>query len=326
MKYRKSEAMDYARENLRGLWAANLTPFATDLSLDEPGFRRNLRHWVDDLEIDGLFIAGKQAEFFSMSLAERKRTFEITVDEVGDRCGTIMSCSDENIDVVRELALHAQAIGADYVIVHSPPLYFHQDVDQVLEEYYRYISDQVDIGIAMWHQPDYGYTMSPELCARIAKLPNIVAIKYSVQPELYAKLTRMAGDDLIVSTSAEDRWLDNIIELGWQVYLCSTPPYLLQTTADRRMQAYTALAMTGEHERARTVRDSLEPVRKALRSTRPSGKPQAHQKYWQELLGQVGGCVRRPLLELSETEKIATRQAFEACGLGQNAPTAAEQA
>jgi len=52
------------------------------------------------------------------------------------------------------------------------------------------------------------------------------------------------------------------------------------------MQAYTALAMKGEHERARTVRDSLEPVRKALRPTRPSGKPQAHQKYWQELLGQ----------------------------------------
>ena len=323
MKYRKSDAMDYARENLRGLWAANLTPFSADLSLDEPGFRRNLRHWADDLEIDGLFIAGKQAEFFSMSLEERKRTFDIAIDEIGDRCGTIMSCSDENLDVVMELAGHAQDIGADYAIVHSPPLYFHQDVNEVLEEYYSYIADRVDIGIAMWHQPDYGYTMSPELCARIAKIPNIVAIKYSVQPKLYAELTRISCDDLIVSTSAEDRWLDNIIELGWQVYLCSTPPYLMQTKADKRMREYTDLAMKGEFDQARAVRDSLEPVREALKLNRPKGKPQAYQKYWQELLGQTGGRVRRPLLELTETEQAATRDAFEACGLDLDIPALA---
>ena len=71
MKYRKLEAKDYARENMKGLWAANLTPFGPDLALDEDGFRRNLRHWIDDLGLGGLFIAGKQAEFFSMSLDER---------------------------------------------------------------------------------------------------------------------------------------------------------------------------------------------------------------------------------------------------------------
>jgi 4-hydroxy-tetrahydrodipicolinate synthase len=56
-------------------------------------------------------------------------------------------------------------------------------------------------------------------------------------------------------------------------------------------------------------------VREALRNTRPSEKPHAHQKYWQELLGQVGGAVRSPLLELTDQEKAITRAAFEACGL-----------
>jgi anthranilate synthase component 1 len=41
----------------------------------------------------------------------------------------------------------------------------------------------------------------------------------------------------------------------------------------------------------------------------------AHSKYWQELLGQAGGAVRRPLLELTDAEKDATRRAFESCGL-----------
>ena len=89
MKYRRTEAKDYARSHMKGIWAAALMPFAEDLSIDEAGFRRNLRHWVDDLGIDGIFIAGKQSEFFAMSIAERKRSMEITVDEIGSKAGVI---------------------------------------------------------------------------------------------------------------------------------------------------------------------------------------------------------------------------------------------
>jgi len=206
-------------------------------------------------------------------------------------------------------------IDADYIVVHSPLLHFAREVDATVYEYYRHVAEQVDIGIALWSHPDAGYLMSPELCARLAELPNVVAIKYSVPRDMYVKLTRLAGGKLIVSTASEEEWFDNIVELGWQVYLCSTPPYLLQTTDDRRMQEYTALAMRGEIDRARAVRDSLEPVRQALKRTRPQGTPQAHQKYWQELLGQAGGPVRRPLLDLTEDEKAATRAAFDGCGL-----------
>ncbi|MBL4784351.1 MAG: hypothetical protein JKY49_02880 [Cohaesibacteraceae bacterium] len=53
------------------------------------------------------------------------------------------------------------------------------------------------------------------------------------------------------------------------------------------MHKYTELAFAGEIEKARSIRDSLEPVRKSLRDTRPGGKPQAHQKSWQELPGQA---------------------------------------
>tara|TARA_R110000787_G_scaffold16622_82_gene52287 strand:+ start:5849 stop:6802 length:954 start_codon:yes stop_codon:yes gene_type:complete len=315
MKYSRNDAKDYARENMTGIWAAALNPFNPDSSMNEAGLRANLRHWIDDLEIDGFFIAGKQGEFFSMSIEERKRNFEIAVDEVGGAAGTIMSCSDQNFDTVIELAKHAEAVGADYIVVHAPILHFIHDQDETLMAYYKAVSEQVNIGIAMWSHPDSGYLMSPELCARIAELPNIVAIKYSVEREMYKELTRLAGDKLIVSTASEDEWFDNIVELNWRLYLCSSPPYLLQTKNDKRMREYTDLAFKGEVEAARKVRDSLEPVRKALKDTRPGGKPQAHQKYWQELLGQAGGPVRKPLLQLTDAEKAATKAAFESCGL-----------
>lgn len=325
MKFKKSDAKEYAQANMRGIWAAALTPFQPDtLAINEQGLRSNLRHWIDDLGIDGFFIAGKQGEFFSLSIPERKKLMEIAIDEAGGKAGTIMSCSDQNMDVVIDLARHAQNIGAEYIVVHAPVLHFLKAQDETLYEYYKYISEQVDVGIAMWSHPDSGYLMSPELCARIAELPNIVAIKYSVPREMYAKLTEMTRGKLIVSTASEEEWFDNIVELGWRLYLCSSPPYLLQTKHDRRMRDYTDLAFAGKVEEARRIRDSLNPVRQAIRSTAPREKPPAHGKYLQDLLGQVGGGVRRPMLNLTDAEKAATRAAFTACGLKMAAAQAAE--
>ena len=81
------------------------------------------------------------------------------------------------------------------------------------------------------------------------------------------------------------------------------------------MHQYTELAFQGRFEEARRVRDSLEPVRQALAGSRAPGTPHAQQKYWQELLGQVGGPVRRPLLPLEESERVAIRRAFTQSGL-----------
>ena len=315
MKYSKLEAKDYARENMKGVWAAALNPFNDDLSMNEAGLRTNIRHWIDDLDIKGLFVAGKQGEFFSMTLAERKRNFEVAVDECAGKAGVIVSVSDQNMATALELAHHAQNCGADYIVLHAPVLSFVHDRGEVLYQYYKTFCDQLDIGIAMWSHPDSGYLMKPEECARIAELPNIVAIKYSVPREMYVKLHHMIGDKIQVSTSNEEEWLDNIEELGWQLYLCSSPPYQLQTAVDKRMDEYTQLAFAGKFAQARKARDSLNPVRDAMKASRPAGKPTAFGKYWQELLGQVGGPVRAPMLDLTKPEKATIREAFHGCGL-----------
>ncbi len=315
MNYSRSDAKAHAKANMTGIWAAALVPFDEKLRIDEEGFRENVRHWTQDLGIRGLFIAGKQAEFFSMTVDERKRSLELAVEATGDNAQTIMSCSDQNMDVVLDLAQHAQEAGADYIVVHAPALHFFREQDETLLKYYRTISESVDIGMALWSHPDSGYLMSPDLCNRLADLDNVVAIKYSVDRSMYAELTELASDRIQVSTASETEWLDNILELNWRLYLCSSPPYLIQTAKDRRMHDYTQAAFAGRADEARAISKSLDPVRSALMGTRPAEKPHSHQKYWQELLGQVGGRVRAPLLELTDAEKAATREAFEQCGL-----------
>ncbi len=315
MKYSRKDAKSHARQHMKGIWAAALMPFDDKGRMDEDAFASNMDHWIADLGISGFFITGKQGEFFSMSMDERKRSFEMAVKATQGRAQTIMSVSDQNMDNVIELARHAQDCGADYVVVHAPVLSFFKAQDETLKNYYKIITDAVDIGVALWSHPDSGYLMSPQLCNELADLETVVAIKYSVPRPMYAELTRLAGDRIQVSTASEEEWLDNILELNWQLYLCSSPPYLIQTARDRRMHDYTQLAFAGKADEARSLRDSLDPVRHALRDTRPAEKPHSHQKYWQELLGQTGGRVRAPLLELTADEKAATRAAFEGCGL-----------
>ena len=248
-----------------------------------------------------------------MSLAERKRTFESrSMRSAAGRHNPVLLGSEHRH---RHRARKARA--GDRRRLHRCPragTAFPAAQDETLYDYYRAISERVDIGIAMWSHPDSGYLMSPELCARIAEMPNIVAIKYSVPREMYARLTQLAGDKLIVSTASEEEWFDNIVELGWRLYLCSSPPYLFQTKLDRRMREYTDLASRAKYRsrqsRARQPRSGAQGVPPLA----AAGEDPAHSKYWQELLGQVGGRCARRMLELTEAEKEATRRPSRAAG------------
>ena len=43
-EYSKTEAMDWARENLRGQRSTLMTPFTESDEIDEDGLRRDIRH------------------------------------------------------------------------------------------------------------------------------------------------------------------------------------------------------------------------------------------------------------------------------------------
>ena len=139
------------RSICRGIWAAALNPFHVDGSFDEEGLRANIRHWIDDLGIAGLFIAGKQGR--------------VLLDDAG---GTQTQFRDRGRGMRREgghdhvrlgprisrpwssLLATRRTIGADYVVVHAPMLHFVTDPDDTVYNYYKLLCDEVDIGIAMW--------------------------------------------------------------------------------------------------------------------------------------------------------------------------------
>ena len=125
MKYAKKDAKAHARDHMKGIWAATLTPFTPTGAVDEDGFRENIRHWLDELKIDGLFVCGKQGEFFSMSVEERKRNFELAVEAAAGR-GTDdhVVLGPEHGRGDRSCTPCRRRCGADYIVVHAPLLHF----------------------------------------------------------------------------------------------------------------------------------------------------------------------------------------------------------
>ena len=80
-EYSKSEALDWARENLRGQWSTLMTPFTQDDELDEEGLRKNIRH-VRSLGSSGAGFTWGMGEFWTLTREERIRVYEIATDEV----------------------------------------------------------------------------------------------------------------------------------------------------------------------------------------------------------------------------------------------------
>jgi 4-hydroxy-tetrahydrodipicolinate synthase len=305
MKYRKKEAKEYARETMHGIWGATYTPFTPSYEIDEEGYRHNLRYCIHDLEIDGMFINGLMGESFSQSLEERQRLFEISVEEAHGRMSTMLYTSAASLADTLRLTLYAQELDADFVIIINPKLYFGAMSEEGVFQYYQYLADRVDIGIALFNQIEHGYLMSPTLIARIAKIDNVVAIKNIASGQHLRDTRILCGREIIVSEAREDTWLSNLTISGQRAFIATPDPYCLQSKKLKLMGEYTRHATAGKLEAAWQSSRRLEPIRIALQSVTFPGKVQASYKYWTQFLGMEGGegRVRLPQIELNTDEK-----------------------
>ena len=82
-EYSKSEAVDWARENLRGQWTTLMTPFTLEDEIDEEGLRRDIRY-VKSLGTKGAGCTWGMGEVWTLTKEERLRIYDIVSDEAGN--------------------------------------------------------------------------------------------------------------------------------------------------------------------------------------------------------------------------------------------------
>jgi 4-hydroxy-tetrahydrodipicolinate synthase len=318
VKYQKSEAKDYAKQNMRGVWGASLTPFKPDYEVDEEGFRLNIRYCIDNLQVEGMFLNGLMGEAFHQTVTERKRLMSIGVEESQGDMVIMPYTSDPVLENALEMTRYAEEIGADYAILINPKFYFGAMTDEGVFQYYKYIADRVSIGIALFNQVEQGYLMSPHLIDRIASdLENVVALK-NIAPDSHMLETRiLCGDKIVVSDAFEEKWFMNLTVKGQEAMIATVEPFCLQSRKLKLIKEYTTLAAEGEIAKAWEACKKLEPIRREFTRVTVPGKVQATYKYWAQFLGMAGGDgrVRPPQRELTETEKRNIERAVDATGL-----------
>ena len=319
MNYRKSEAKEAAKAQFKGVWAAITTPFTPDDRLDEAGLRRNMRHYVDVLRVDGIFCAGTMGEFWALTKEERKRVTEIVVEEARGKCKVIAHTGHHSPNETVDLTRHAQDVGADFAIVINP--YYPAAGEDRIYEWFEAVAGRVAIGIWMFDTPFSGVALSPALTARVAGIENVCGLKCSRPIEHYAKVKQLCGDRIVISHPAESESLRLMREHGQRVHMSSASPYLYQVAGWLPMRDYTELALSGrfaEAERASRQLDALRPVHeKWMRDPWHQNEiiPIQYLKAWSELLGMAGGHVRAPLPQITDDERKQIRADLEQAGL-----------
>jgi 4-hydroxy-tetrahydrodipicolinate synthase len=315
--YSRAQAKQAARECFTGLWAATTTPFTGAGELDEAGLRKDLDRLTGDLAVGGLFSGGVMSEFWALSAAERRRVTEIVTESARGKCPVLAHTGHHSAAETIELTRHAQAAGADFVVVINP--YYPPASDEGLYRWFEHVCAHTGLGVWLFDTGYSGVTLSTELIERLAGIENVVGIKVGRDHGRYLELLARVGGQILVCSPHEQDWLANMRDHGQRVYMSSAAPYLYQTPAWQPMREYTALALAGDMAGAERAAATLEPVRAVARKWL-AGKPRridtvASVKAWAGLNGMSGGPVRPPLLPHTPAEVAELAADLAAAGL-----------
>jgi 4-hydroxy-tetrahydrodipicolinate synthase len=165
-------------------WVAASTPCDKNLKFDEELYKDVLAYLKSN-GADGVVVLGTTGEFPSFSVAERKKVAEIAFKH-RNGLNVIVSPGTANFSETLELSLHAEANGADGLLVVPPFYYKHPRLDG-LTKYFSMLFEQVKIPINLYHIPfATGVPISHELLHAMEKYPNLAGIKDSASdPTVY---------------------------------------------------------------------------------------------------------------------------------------------
>lgn len=167
-------------------WVAASTPCDKNLKFDEELYK-DLLAYLKANGADGVVVLGTTGEFPSFSVAERKKIAE-TAFKHRNGLNIIVSPGTANYPETLELCQHAEANGADGLLVVPPFYYKHPRLDGLVR-YFSMLFENVKIPINLYHIPfATGVPISHELMHAMEKYPNLTGIKDSVgDPEVYQK-------------------------------------------------------------------------------------------------------------------------------------------
>lgn len=166
---------------LTGLIAAPLTPFDTRGTL-APERIPDYAAFLRDHGVAGVFVNGSTGESLSLALPERKAMAEAWQADKGT-LAHIVHVGANSVVEARELAAHAQAIGAD-AIGAMPPSFFKVGVAGVLDFCEAVAAEAPELPFYYYHIPSLtGVELSVRALLEegAGRIPNLAGAKFTFE-------------------------------------------------------------------------------------------------------------------------------------------------
>lgn len=318
--YKKSEAREWAWENMHGVANVVIPSFTQDLAhLSEKGIRHDIR-----LEIEYGFAGALIVCEVAQTLEEYRQCFEWAHDEAGGKLCLIHHAAFDTLDANIEAVAATQTAGAELILLSYPPN-FYAETEQQIYDYTKSFCDNTDLGVILFPVPHWGFErvhpagFSPELLTRLVDdIPNIVAIKAEGgMPTIggFVQAHKMFGDKVIITNPLEHDAIPLASLLPMQFSGTSNTEYC-GPVIPRMFQ----LIHEDKFDEAMELYWQIHPARMANMQANAfmSGSNFIHRMMWKYqawLNGFNGGPLRQPTNRLVDRNMKPIRASLEASGL-----------
>ena len=191
--------MNRKGEQFAGLTVAIVTPFKNG-KVDEVALKKMV-DWQVSEGTDGICPVGTTGECPTLSTEEHERVIAIVCEHAAGRVKVMAGTGSNSTSEAIELTRFAKSAGADGAMMVAP--YYNKPTGDGFYQHYRAVAEAVDIPIILYNIPGRtAKNMEPDVVARIAEIPTVVAIKEATgsmdqasQTLALTNLTVLSGDD-----------------------------------------------------------------------------------------------------------------------------------
>jgi len=291
------------RVRLRGSNTALITPFANG-KVDDAAFCR-LVEWQIAEGTHGLVPVGTTGESPTLTYDEHIHVIDLCIKTTRGRVPVIAGTGSNSTAEAIELSLHAQAAGADAVLIVTP--YYNKPTQEGLYQHFKAINDAINIPLVIYNIPGRSIVdMSVETMARLGHLKNIAGVKDATADLQRASQQRLAlGPNFRLFTG------DDATALGFMAHGGHGCISVASNIAPRLCAEFQNACMAGDFARALRLHEQLMPLHDVMFIEANPGPV----KYIASQLGLCSDEMRLPLVPPSEAARAKIDAALAATGL-----------
>jgi len=213
----------------KGSIVAIVTPFKEG-KVDEEAYRELIEFQIEN-GTNAIVPCGTTGESATLSIQEHNRVIDIAVEAVNKRVPVIAGTGGNSTSEAIELSTHAKQAGADATLQVTP--YYNKPTQEGLYLHHKAIADAVALPQILYNVPGRtGVNMLPETVARLAQIPNVVAIKEaSGNLGQMVQIMRLAGENITL-ISGDDNLTLPILSIGGKGVISVIANIVPKDTAD----------------------------------------------------------------------------------------------